>query len=99
VRLDATAEPRISVGEGAWAAPLYSDEREHVTLQIWEPGARIRIAGHDGLEALVLEGGFEEGGEAFVRHSWLRLPPDHGLIATAGRDGAVLWMKTDHLRP
>jgi anti-sigma factor ChrR (cupin superfamily) len=99
VVIDTNAEPRVRIAEGAWATPLHRDAREAVTLQTWAPGARIHIGPHGGLEALVLEGGFEEGGEVFVRHSWLRLPPGHDLAATAGPQGASLWMKTDHLRP
>ena len=97
VRVNTNGERQVSIADGAWATPLYRDAREHVTLQTWEPDARIHIEPHAGLEALVLEGGFQESGEEFVRHSWLRLPPGHSLTATAGRTGASLWMKTDHL--
>ena len=98
MRIDTNTARQVPIAEGAWARPLYLDAREDVTLQTWAPGARIHIGPHAGLEALVLEGGFEEGGDVFVRHSWLRLPPGHDLTATAGRQGASLWMKTDHLR-
>jgi anti-sigma factor ChrR (cupin superfamily) len=97
VRLNTNGDWQVRISEGAWATQLYRDARENVTLQTWEPDARIHIERHAGLEAFVLEGGFKEGGEEFVRHSWLRLPPGHDLEATAGRKGASLWMKTDHL--
>jgi hypothetical protein len=46
----------------------------------------------------VLDGDFDEGGEHFVLQSWLRLPPQGRLDATAGRDGCRLWVKIGHLR-
>jgi len=37
----------------------------------------------------VLEGCFNEGGDKLERESWLRLPADGYLRATAGRDGLL----------
>ena len=50
-----------------------------------------------GVEALVIDGGFEEGGETFVPQSWLRLPAGARLEAVAGPKGARVWVKTGHL--
>ncbi|MFL5298551.1 MAG: cupin domain-containing protein [Phenylobacterium sp.] len=99
VRLDTAAVPKLPFAEGAWVQPLHLDARESVSLQIWAPHAHVHIRSHEGLEAFVLEGGFEEAGEAFARHSWLRLPPGHDLEAAAGPRGARLWIKTGHLGP
>jgi anti-sigma factor ChrR (cupin superfamily) len=97
VRIDTNAGRRVNIAAGVWASLLHRDPRESVTLQTWDPDARIDVRRHAGLEAFVLEGGFQEGGDAFVRHSWLRLPSGHDLAATAGPEGATVWMKTDHL--
>jgi len=50
-----------------------------------------------GIELLVLDGSFIEGGEEFTRLSWLRLPAGATLQATGGRGGCKLWVKSGHL--
>lgn len=99
VRIDTNKMPFLPAPDrpGVEIMPLFKDPREYVRLERWAPGAEIRLAGHDGFEALVLEGGFGEGGETFAVHSWLRLPRDAPLAATAGPAGARLWVKSGHL--
>lgn len=82
---------------GVDTMPLYRDRGEFVRLERWSADAVVEIAGHDGLEAFVLDGGFTEGGETFDKHSWLRLPPSDALEAVAGPGGATLWIKSGHL--
>lgn len=77
--------------------PLHRDAREEVRIEVWKPGAQVSIEKHEGLEILVLEGGFHEGDELFARHSWLRLPPSQDLRAMAGLEGTRVWMKLGHL--
>jgi len=50
-----------------------------------------------GIELLVLDGSFIEGGEEFARLSWLRLPAGATLRATAGSGGCKVWVKSGHL--
>jgi hypothetical protein len=50
-----------------------------------------------GTEVLVLDGGFDEGGDRFEPQSWLRLPPGAALRARAGPAGCKAWVKTGHL--
>lgn len=38
--------------------PLYSDTRERVALERWEGGAEVVFDAGNGLEVLVLKGGF-----------------------------------------
>jgi len=57
----------------------------------------VTQAGHNGFEALVVEGSFIEGDEVFGVNSWLRLPPPTPLSAVSGPDGARLWVKSGHL--
>ena len=82
---------------GVSVVPLHRDAREEVRLEHWAPGAVVEIAAPGGLEAFVLEGGFQEGDDALIRHSWLRLPPGATLRATASAAGTELWIKTGHL--
>ncbi len=82
---------------GVGVVPLHRDAREDVRLEHWAPHAAIEIEAPGGLEAFVLEGGFQEGDDELVRHSWLRLPPGDVLRATASAAGARVWIKTGHL--
>src|SRR5262249_35831387 len=84
--------------EGVRLIPLFNDGREDVRLEEWHTDASILLDVLGGFEALVLEGSFEEGGETFAQHSWLRLPKGSSLTAVAGAAGARLWIKTGHLR-
>ncbi|ASP36764.1 cupin domain-containing protein [Labrenzia sp. VG12] len=97
VTIDTNREPPRPVGGGVSEIPLFEDARERVRIELWEPGAEISIAAHDGFEALVIKGSFVEGGETFQANSWLRLPPGSPLKAVAGEAGARLWVKSGHL--
>lgn len=99
VRIDTTKETPVPVQgrPGISEIALFEDAREQVRIELWEPGQEIDISDHKGLEILVIEGGFQEGGETFSTQSWLRLPVDEPLIAVAGPNGARLWVKSNHL--
>jgi anti-sigma factor ChrR (cupin superfamily) len=93
-------------GEGERAEPspgvlastvLFDNGHEQVRLEDWEPGAKLRLNTPEGLELLVLAGGFSDGREAFERQSWLRLPAGSPLKARVGPDGARIWLKTGPL--
>ena len=84
--------------DGVKALPLFRDAREDVRLEEWAPGAAIELDPDGGLEALVLAGGFSEGGETFRPQSWLRLPIGAHFSARAAADGCRLWIKEGHLR-
>jgi hypothetical protein len=66
-------------------------------MERWAPAAAVNLPVPGGAELLVLDGGFDEGGERFEPHSWLRLPCGSELRATAGPQGCTLWVKTGHL--
>jgi hypothetical protein len=87
----------VRIPTGFRPMALYSRPDEEVRLERWEPGAQLDVAAPAGLELLVLQGSFEEGGERFARHSWLRLPPGSALRARAGTEGARVWAKSGHL--
>ena len=100
VRIDVNAATTVTVASrpGVMIVPLYADAREDVRVERWASGAEVVLKPDGGFEALVLEGSFTECGEQFEKHSWLRLPKGKALIATAGPDGAKLWIKTGHLK-
>lgn len=82
---------------GVQTASLFEDDREKVALETWLPGQPVTLDAPGGLEVLVLDGGFAEGGEDFARQSWLRLPRGATTDAVAGADGATVWIKRGHL--
>jgi hypothetical protein len=84
--------------DGVGVIPLYDDAREDVRIEVWDPGTEIRVGAPGGMEVFVLCGGFDESGESFSKHSWLRLPPGDTLNAVAGAAGARVWIKSGHLR-
>ena len=85
------SRPGISV------VPLFEDSQEQVRLETWYPGTALSEPVDGGLELLVLEGSFIEGGETFAPQSWLRLPVGGRLEALAGPKGCRLWVKSGHL--
>ncbi len=95
--IDTTAETPRAVSAGVSEIPLFEDSRERVRIEVWDGSADVTVTGHKGFEALVIEGSFTEGGETFEKSSWLRLPPGMALKATAGPEGARLWVKSGHL--
>jgi anti-sigma factor ChrR (cupin superfamily) len=99
VRLDtARMAYRAAPGRpGAELMPLFADDREEVRLERWAAGAAIALEAPRGAEVLVLDGGFEDGGDRFEPQSWLRLPPGAPLRARAGPAGCKAWVKTGHL--
>lgn len=83
---------------GIATALLHQDDREVVRMEKWAPNTQVELAADGGIEVFVLEGAFSERGEHFNTWSWLRLPQGTPLIASAGPDGAHVWLKTGHLR-
>ena len=99
VRLDTNARfcSPAAGRPGVELLPLHDDAREEVRLERWAAGATVAVAPAGGLELLVLDGGFREGGEEFGVGSWLRLPPGWPLAAVAGQRGCRVWVKEGHL--
>ncbi len=82
---------------GVQVMPLHSSANEDVRIERWSRDTVIELIPEGGIEVLVLEGSFEEGGENFAAWSWLRLPPEAALRATTGPDGCRVWVKSGHL--
>ncbi len=85
---------KIEVAE----AVLYEDDFETVKLIKMRANASLSLAAKGGLELLVLEGELHEQEDTLRSKSWLRLPLNSQLKATAGPKGATVWLKSGHLR-
>ena len=96
-RKDMTAELGAKT-DGVATAELHRDDRETVTFSKLDAGAVLEVNEPGGIELLVIEGAIEETGEHLGKGAWLRLPDGAPLRATAGPEGASVWMKTGHLR-
>ncbi|WP_136440445.1 cupin domain-containing protein [Pacificoceanicola onchidii] len=82
---------------GVATALLHQDARETVTYHHVDPGATLSSDADGGTELLVLSGSLTEGGDVLRKGGWLRLPSGQRLSATAGEEGAKVWVKTGHL--
>ena len=71
VRIDTNKIPMLDMKErdGVRLMPLFKDARENVRIEQWAPGVTIEFNPDGGLELLVLEGGFTEGGETYLPKS------------------------------
>jgi hypothetical protein len=82
---------------GVATAELHRDRRETVTYSKLDASATLENSDAGGIEVLVIAGSVAEGGHTLGKGAWLRLPEGAPLTATAGPDGAKLWIKTGHL--
>ena len=91
------AEELAAEVDGVATGLLHKDPWETVTYSHLQPGATLKIADAGGIEVLVIEGSISEGGDTLHQGGWLRLPDGDVLYATAGSEGANVWVKTGHL--
>ena len=84
-------------GRSVKTLQLHAHGPEAVRIETWLPGVEIDHWGHGGLELLVLDGEFIEGGVRYAQHSWLRLPISEALVARAGPAGVRMLVKSGHL--
>ena len=83
--------------EGVATTELHRDPRETVTYSQLDAAATLENNDPGGIEMLVIAGSVTENGDMLGKGAWLRLPEGEHLSATAGPDGAKLWIKTGHL--
>ena len=98
IDMNKMASVRPNTREGIQVMPLFEDARESVRMETWAPDAQVTLECPEGGEFLVLDGEVTTEGDVLHKHSWLRMPMGSALQATAGQDGAKVWMKTRHLR-
>lgn len=91
------AEELTGPVDGVATAELHRDARETVTYSHLDAGATLENTDVGGIEMLVIAGSVTEGSDTLEKGAWLRLPEGDQLSATAGPDGAKLWIKTGHL--
>ena len=91
------AEELAAPVNGVASAELHRDDFEVVTYSHLDAGATLSNTDTGGIEMLVISGSVTEGGETLGKGGWLRLPDGQSLNATAGKDGAKVWIKTGHL--
>lgn len=82
---------------GVATSILHQDTRETVTFSVLAPGATHALTATGGTELLVIDGSLTEAGEVLGKGAWLRLPDGAPLLATAGPQGAKIWIKSGHL--
>ncbi len=82
---------------GVATAELHRDDREVVTYHHLDVDAVLTKGEAGGIEMLVISGSVTESGDTLSKGAWLRLPEGQQLKATAGEDGAKIWIKTGHL--
>lgn len=93
VRQPGEGEP-LPLRAGASAALLlFEDAGERVSIEDWRPGASVNVENSQGLELLVIAGRLTVNGETIEAQSWGRLPAGQPLQATAGPQGAQVWLK------
>lgn len=84
--------------QGVATAILHRDEREIVTYRKLDSGVTLTCDTSGGIEVLVIEGMVIVDDHVLGENAWFRLPEGADMSATAGDQGATIWMKTGHLR-
>lgn len=77
--------------------PLHKDAFEEVRVAHWAPGTDVELEAPGGMELFVIDGSFDESGDTLGHWDWLRLPSGTQSTATAGPEGARVWIKSGHL--
>jgi len=98
VQIDSAAAEWTRAAPGVEALPLHADARERVVMERWAPGTARRLDAAGGLELFVIAGALADGTDTLGAWDWLRLPVGSEFAATAGPEGARVWIKTGHLR-
>ena len=97
IRLPGQGDPAPSRAGVLSSRVLFDGCGERVMLEDWQAGATIELSNPEGLELLVLEGGFVAVATRLERLSWLRLPAGNTLRAQVQSDGARVWYKSSPL--
>ena len=98
VQIDSGAAEWSDTALGVETLLLHEDARERVVMEHWAPGTERALDDSGGLEFFVIDGAVADGADTLGQWDWLRLPVGSALNATAGPEGARVWIKTGHLR-
>jgi len=98
VQIDSGTAEWSDTAPGVETLLLHEDARERVVMEHWAPGMGRAIDASGGLELFVIDGAVADGTDALGQWDWMRLPVGSELNATAGPEGARVWIKTGHLR-
>lgn len=98
VQIDSTMSPWSRAAPGVETLPLHEDARERVVMERWAPGTMRAFDASGGIEVFVISGSLADDIDRLGPWDWLRLPPGSDFLATAGPEGAQVWVKTGHLR-
>jgi len=79
-------------------SPLFEDESESVRFEYWDASSSVEVDASGGAEVFVLEGSVTESSDSLKKHGWLRAPLHTKLNFKTGAAGAIVWVKTGHLR-
>ncbi|MGB1033742.1 MAG: cupin domain-containing protein [Primorskyibacter sp.] len=93
VVIDTTAADWLADGRLA----LFEDAQEYVRLERWAAGETVDLDATGGLELFVITGDVTQTDDTLRRWDWLRLPQGGTHSATAGANGAQVWIKSGHL--
>ena len=83
---------------GVSSSVLAARDYENVALEQWAPRMTATLFGEGGAEALVLDGEVSLADDVYAQYDWIRLPAGKSAELPAGKKGARLWIKRDHLR-
>lgn len=98
VQTDSGKADWTTAEDGVEVLVLHEDAHEYVVMERWAPGTTRVMDAPGGLEVFIVAGNLTESGDTLVRWDWLRLPVGARLEATAGPQGAHIWVKLGHLR-
>lgn len=98
VQINTGATAWLQLADGVEVVRLHADDREYVVMERWAPGTTRSLDASGGLEVFVISGALSDGTDMLTRWDWLRLPVGSDFSATAGPEGAHVWIKTGHLR-
>ncbi|RPI14179.1 MAG: cupin [Lysobacterales bacterium] len=100
VRTDTRTQPWLpGASPGESVMPLHEHDGVATSLVRWMPSTRIPLRPiPDGEEILVLEGRFMDEHGEYPARTWLRNPPGSRQARRTGAEGALLYVKTGHLR-
>ncbi|WP_144391858.1 cupin domain-containing protein [Pleionea sediminis] len=85
--------------DGLTVMPLHEFETEHVALVKWAPNTQFNPHKHwGGEEIFVLEGTFYDEHGSYPQGSWIRSPHLSQHTPFTKSDGALIYVKTGHLK-